>query len=162
MNEAYPDKLARVDMEEAPPARESGLARLLQRARDELRPSWILLDARTGISESAGRLLSGIAHLHVLLGTTQDQSWQGLNIVLDRLGKERVLAGRSQAEAILVQAMVPPGEAGRVAREVFLARAQQEFTDRYYAEAGVGDEEADMFWNTRDMDSLDAPHVAVP
>jgi hypothetical protein len=162
MNEAYPDKLARVDMEEAPPARESGLARLLQRVRDELKPQWILLDARTGISESAGRLLSGIAHLHVLLGTTQDQSWQGSNIVLDRLGKERVLAGRSQAEAILVQAMVPHGEAGKVAREVFLARAEQEFTDHYYAEAGAGDEGAVTFWNTRDMDSLDAPHVAVP
>lgn len=162
MNEAYPDKLARVDMEEAPPAGESGLARLLHRVRDELKPQWILLDARTGISESAGRLLSGIAHLHMLLGTTQDQSWQGLNIVLDRLGKERVLAGRSQAEAILVQAMVPPGEAGKVAREVFLARAEQEFTDRYYAEVGAGGEDTPMFWNTRDMDSLDAPHVAVP
>jgi hypothetical protein len=162
MNEAYPDKLARVDMEEAPPARESALARLLQRVRDELKPQWILLDARTGISESAGRLLSGIAHLHVLLGTTQDQSWQGSNIVLDRLGKERVLAGRSQAEVILVQAMVPPGEAGKVAREDFLARAEQEFTDRYYAEAVVGDEDTAMSWNTRDMDSLDAPHVAVP
>jgi cellulose biosynthesis protein BcsQ len=162
MNEAYPDKLARVDMEEAPPAREGGLAKLLQRVRDELNPQWILLDARTGISESAGRLLSGIAHLHVLLGTTQDQSWQGLNRVLDRLGKERVLAGRSQAEAILVQAMVPPGEAGKVAREAFLARAEDEFTERYYAEAGAGDEDAAIFWNTRDMDSLDAPHVALP
>lgn len=162
MNTAYPDKLARVDMEEAPPAGSSGLARLLHRVRDELKPRWILLDARTGISESAGRLLSGIAHLHVLLGTTQDQSWQGLNIVLDRLGKERVLAGRPQAEVILVQAMVPPGEAGKLAREVFLARAEQEFTDRYYAEAGADDEDTALLWSTRDMDSLDAPHVAVP
>jgi hypothetical protein len=85
-----------------------------------------------------------------------------LNIVLERLGKERVLTGRSQAEAILVQAMVPPGEAGKVAREVFLARAEQEFTDRYYAEAGTGDEDTPMIWNTRDLDSQDAPHVAVP
>jgi len=162
MNKAYPDKLARVDMEEAPPAGESGLARLLQRVRDELKPRWILLDARTGISESAGRLLSGIAHLHVLLGTTQDQSWQGSNLVLERLGEERVLAGRSQAEVILIQAMVPSGEAGKVARKVFMARAEQEFTDRYYAEAGAGDEDAPIFWNIGDMDSLDAPHVAVP
>lgn len=162
MDNGYPDKLARVDMEEAPPARGSGLARLLERARDELKPQWILLDVRTGISESAGRLLSGIAHLHVLLGTTQNQSWQGLNIVLDRLGKERVLAGRSQAEVILVQAMVPPGAAGKEAREDFLASAEQEFTDRYYAEAGAGDEDAAIVWNVRDMDSLDAPHVPVP
>jgi hypothetical protein len=162
MKEGYTDKLVRVDMEEKPPARESGIARLLQSVRDELKPHWILLDARTGISESAGRLLSGIAHLHVLLGTTHDQSWQGLNIVLDRLGKERVLASRSQAEAILVQAMVPPGEAGKAAREVFLDRAELEFTDRYYAEGGAGDEGTSTLWNTGDIDSLDAPHVAVP
>lgn len=162
MNEAYPDKLARLDLEEAPPASEGGFARLLQRVRDDLKPQWILLDARTGLSELAGRLLSGIAHLHVLLGTTQDQSWQGLNIVLDRLGKKRVLENLPQAEAILVQAMVPPGEAGKVARKDFMARAEKEFTDRYYAEAGVADEDPAMFWTTRDMDSLDAPHVAVP
>lgn len=160
MNGAYPDKLARVDMEEPAPAAGTSLARLLHLIRDELKPRWILLDARTGISESAGRLLSGIAHLHVLLGTTQDQSWQGLNIVLDRLGKARILSGRSQAEVILVQAMVPPGEAGRVARTDFMARAEQEFTDRYFAEADTGDEE--MFWTTRDLDNLDAPHVAIP
>lgn len=160
MNEAYPDKLARVDLEDAHPVGNGGLAKLLYRIRDEMTPEWILLDARTGISDSSGRLLSGIAHLHVLLGTTQDQSWQGANIVLDRLGKERILAGRPQAEAILVQAMVAPGEAGSIAREQFLARAEQEFTNRYYAEAGSEDEEAT--WNTSDMDSRDAPHVAVP
>ena len=58
--------------------------------------------------------------------------------------------------------MVPPGEAGKIAREAFLARAEQEFTDRYYAEAGADDEDAAIFWNTRDMDSRDAPHVPVP
>lgn len=162
MNEAYPDKLARVDMEEAPPAAESSLATLLTRVRDQLTPQWILVDARTGISESAGRLLSGIAHLHVLLGTTQDQSWQGLSIVLDRLGKERILAGCPQAEIVLVQAMVPSGEAGKVSSGVFLARAEREFTTRYYAEAGVGDEDTSAIWTTRDMDSLDAPHVPIP
>jgi hypothetical protein len=161
LNEAYADKLARVDMEEVPAAIGSGLGRLLHRIRDELQPRWILLDARTGISESAGQLLAGPAHLHVLLGTTQDQSWQGLNLVLDRLGKERVVADRSQAEVLLVQAMVPAGEAGRLARGDFLARAEREFSERYYAEA-VGDHDEDRLWDTRDMDSLDAPHVPVP
>lgn len=161
LNEAYVDKLARVDMEEAPSTPEGSLGRLLNRVREELRPQWILLDARTGISESAGHLLSGVAHLHVLLGTTQDQSWQGLSRVLDRLGKERVLANRPQAEVMLVQAMVPPGEAGKFARGAFLARAEREFSDRYYAEAASGDMDEGSFWDTRDMDSLDAPHVPV-
>ena len=162
LDEAYADKLARADMEEAPAAHESGLGKLLHRIREELKPQWILLDARTGISESAGQLLSGIAHLHVLLGTTQDQSWQGLNRVLDRLGEQRVLASRPQAEVILVQAMVPPGEAGKLARADYLARAEQEFSERYYAEASGGDEDQGTFWDTRDMDSQDAPHMPVP
>jgi cellulose biosynthesis protein BcsQ len=153
----YADKLARLDLEEEPQAHDSGLWKLLTRIRDELKPQWILLDARTGISEPAGQLLSGIAHLHVLLGTTQDQSWQGLNLVLDRLGKERVLAERPQAELILVQAMVPTGEPGRAAKEVFAARAEEEFDARYYA-AEEGDAE-DRFWTLGDKGSQDAPHA---
>src|SRR5262249_17264065 len=74
VDDLYPTKLARVNLEESAPIDEVGLGRLLLQARDELKPHWILLDARTGISESAGRLLSGMAHLHVLLGTTQNQS----------------------------------------------------------------------------------------
>lgn len=160
VDEAYADKLARVDMEESSSVRTAALGKLLERARDELRPKWVLLDARTGLSDSAGRLLSGLAHLHVLLGTTQDQSWQGINRVLDRLGKDRVAKGLSQHELLLVQAMVPVGaEAGRLAREGFLARAEREFADRYYAAAGEDD--ADLFWTTDDMDGQVAPHVPV-
>lgn len=158
----YADKLARIDLEEAPQAHDSGLWKLLTRVRDELKPQWILLDARTGISEPAGQLLSGIAHLHVLLGTPQHQSWQGLNLVLDRLGKERVLAERPQAELLLVQAMVPSGESGKAAKEAFAARAEEEFDARYYA-AEEGDADiGDRFWTLGDKGSQDAPHVPMP
>jgi hypothetical protein len=158
----YADKLARIDLEEAPQAHDSGLWKLLARVRDELKPKWILLDARTGISEPAGQLLSGIAHLHVLLGTPHDQSWQGLNCVLDRLGKERVLAERSQAELLLVQAMVPTGEAGQAAKQVFAARAEAEFDNRYYA-SDEGDPDIDnRLWTLSDKGSRDAPHAPMP
>jgi hypothetical protein len=156
----YADKLARIDLEEAPQAYDSGLWNLLARMREELRPNWILLDARTGISEPAGQLLSGIAHLHVLLGTSQDQSWQGLNLVLDRLGKQRLLTERPQAEVLLVQAMVPSGEPGKSAKEAFAAHAEQEFEARYYS-AEEGDAE-DRFWTLGDKGSLDAPHASMP
>lgn len=162
VNDVYPDKLARVDLEDVTPVHEGGLTTLLRRVREELKPQWILLDARTGISEPAGQLLSGLAHLHVLLGTTQDQSWQGINRVLDRLGAARVADGRAQAEVVLVQSLVPAGEAGQAARNAFLARAEQELTDRYYAEAPGDESEADSTWSIGDMDSLDAPHVAIP
>lgn len=162
LDEEYADKLARIDLEEAPEAHDSGLWNLLARVRDELKPQWILLDARTGISEPAGQLLSGIAHLHVLLGTTQDQSWQGLNLVLDRIGKERVFAGLPQAEVLLVQAMVPSGEPGKASKDVFAARSEKEFEDRYY---GAEEGEADIvgpFWTLGDKGSQDAPHAPMP
>ena len=158
MDEHYADKLARVDLEEAPEAHESGFWKLLSRVRDELKPHWILLDARTGISEPAGQLLSGIAHLHVLLGTTNDQSWQGLNRVLDRLGTARVLEDRPQAEVLLVQAMVPAGDLGKTAKTQFAGRADAEFDTRYY----LADDDADRFWNIEDKDSQDAPHAPMP
>ncbi len=160
MDEEYADKLARIDLEEAPDAHDGGLWQLLARVRNELKPKWILLDARTGISEPAGQLLSGIAHLHVLLGTTHDQSWQGLNLVLDRLGKRRLLADLAQAEVSLVQAMVPSGEPGKTAKAAFSARAENEFDARYYA----ADEEAeqDSSWTLGDKGSQDAPHASMP
>lgn len=162
LNEDYADKLARIDLEEAPEAHDSGLWKLLTRVRDELKPKWILLDARTGISEPAGQLLSGIAHLHVLLGTTQDQSWQGLNLVLDRLGKQRVLVECAQAEVLLVQAMVPSGEPGKAAKQAFSARAEEEFDNRFYAAEEGDTENDDRFWTLGDKGSQDAPHAPMP
>lgn len=161
LDERYPNKLGRIDLEEAPSAHESGLWQLLEHTRDYWKPDWILIDARTGISEPAGQLLSGIAHLHVLLGTVQEQSWQGLDLILDRLGKERILADLPQAEVLLAQSMVPVGdpETGRRVRERFAGRAETTFEDRYYAEA---DADADMFWTVEDKQSQDAPHVPQP
>src|SRR5581483_3147825 len=123
---------------------------------------WILLDARTGVSEAAGHLLSGLAHLHVLFGTTSEQSWQGLRTVIDRLGRQKLLTGKPQAEILLVQSMVPPSaDAGLIARNSFADRAREEFTERYYAAApeNPADPSNEAFWDVRDLDSADAPHV---
>lgn len=168
LDAAFADKLGRVDLEESPSAHASGLWRLLERTRTEWQPDWILFDARTGISEPAGQLLSGFAHLHVLLGSVQEQSWLGLDRVLERLGQDRVLANQSQAEVLLVQAMVPVGEQpARWARERFTARAAQTFEERYYASAANEDsnDSADgdaSFWTLDDIESQDAPHRPWP
>jgi len=159
IDEAYPDKLARVDMDAAKPA----LGTLLARVRDDLKPQWILLDSPAGLSNLAGRLLSGFAHLNVLLGTAQDYSWQGLSRVLDHLGKYRVERGLPQHEVVLVQAMVPVGAvAGRLARKAFAARAEREFVDRYYASEDLDEEAADSLWTVGDLDGSSAPHVPIP
>jgi hypothetical protein len=162
VNEHFTDKLARVDLEEvSAPV----LARLLSDVRTTLKPDWILLDARTGLSEPAGRLLSGIAHLHVLFGASSDQNWRGLSVVIDRLGKERLVAGSAQAEVLLVHGMVPATDVGQgLARTTFAERAREVFTDLYYAESPAGEVASDDVWYVSDIDSEDAPHspVAIP
>lgn len=157
----YADKLARVDFEQAPMGNGSPVVRLLKEIHSQLNVDWILLDARTGVSEPAGYLLAGLAHLHVLFGTTSEQSWQGLTVVIDRLGRQRVLRGRAQAECVLVHALVPPSvEVARRAGEVFAERARRELTELYYA-AEPEDPSDERFWDLRDLDSEDAPHVPV-
>jgi hypothetical protein len=158
----YAEKLARVDFEQTPTEATSPVLLLLHEIRTELKPDWILLDARTGLAEPTGHLLSGLAHLHVLFGTTSEQSWRGLNVIIDRMGRQRVLDGKRQAECLLVQALVPASvESGRDAREAFAERARQEFTDLYYA-VEPEDPSDERFWDVRDLESADAPHVPVP
>ncbi|MBI3679677.1 MAG: hypothetical protein HY235_04710 [Acidobacteria bacterium] len=157
----YVATLARLDLEPPHPRKQHPLLRLLEQVRDELRPEWILLDCRAGLSEAAGFALSGLAHLTVLLGTTSNQSWAGLRLLLDRLGAERVRKSISQSECLIVQAMVPDDPTvGGLAREHFAERAAEEFEQAYYAENPT-DPDEDAYWYMRDMDTDDAPHVPV-
>ena len=161
LDAAYPGKLARVDLE---PSREhdgpSGVQALLDAIRTELDPQWVLLDARTGLSEPAGALLSGLGHLHVLFGTPSEQSWLGLRVVIQRLGPRGAARDLPQADCLLVHAMVPAdAETAKRARASFETRARDEFSEHYYADVPVED---DRFWDLRDLDTADAPHAAVP
>jgi hypothetical protein len=159
VDEQYADKLARVDLEDAPG---TVFLRLLSDMRATLAPGWILLDARTGLSEPAGRLLSGIAHLHVLFGASSDQNWSGLSVVINRLGRQRLLAARPQADVLLVQGMVPAtAMSEKIAREAFAERAREVFTDLYYAADPDDATFSEDVWYVSDLDSQDAPHAPV-
>jgi len=158
----YLNKLARIDFE--PPLGDNArhpLHLLLEHVRKELLPQWILLDARAGLSEPAGILLGGVAHLHVLFGTSSEQSWQGIRVILERVGASRAREGSVQLECILTHAMVPVDtKAGTQAKSVFAARALEEFRGHYYA-ADPADPEEDQLWYVRDSDGSDAPHVPI-
>ena len=161
VDENYLAKLARLDFDPARKGSTTPWAQLLQRIRQELTPNWILMDSRAGLGEPAGLLLGGMAHLHVLVGTSSEQSWQGIRLILDRIGSGRVLRDKPQAECVLVQAMIPEFHDVAVeARAVFLARAEKEFEAHYYAE-NPEDPEDDSMWFTRDMAGKDAPHQPV-
>ena len=160
MDADYLGKLARTDLElPADKPLHQRLHQLLEQIRDELKPQWLLIDARTGLSESSGLLLGGLAHLHVLFGTSSEQSWQGLRLIIQRLGEERVLADKPQSECVLVQALVPENvEVSRLAAAQFTERARDEFSDHYYA-TDPDDPSEDRFWYVRDMEDDDAPHA---
>lgn len=158
----YVEKLGRLELQPEPAQMDDHpLTRLLRELRDRFKPKWILLDARAGLAESAGLVLRGMAHLHVLFGTSSAQSWDGLRLVLGRLGAQRVLARVPQRDVLLVHAMVTPlDEAARRAEQDFAARARDEFESHYYA-TDPDDAEEDAFWYVRDAESSDAPHVPV-
>jgi hypothetical protein len=158
--EDYLNKLARVDLE--PPRPEDPrhpLQLLLEQINTELQPQWLLLDARAGLSEPAGLLLGGIAHLSVLFGTSSEQSWQGLRVILERIGASRVREDNKQLDCVLVHAMVPEdAKVGALARAAFETRALEEFRSHYYAADPVEPDE-DRLWYVRDSEASDAPHV---
>ena len=161
LDDLYLSKLARADFEPPPPQGKHTLIQLFEQIRAELKPHWLLLDARTGLSEPSGALLGGMAHLHILFGTTSHQAWQGLKLVLGRIGADRVLENRAQLDCLLVQAMVPEdSKAATSSRAVFSDLARDAFSECYYA-PDPADPEEERFWYVRDMEASDAPHAPV-
>jgi hypothetical protein len=161
LNDGFLPKLSRVDLEPALRAADHALVQLLRQIREELRPNWVLLDCRAGISEAAGLIVNGLAHLNVLFGTASEQSWQGLQMVLTHAGAERIQSGLPQLEILLVHAMAPEEPNTReLARADFLARSDEEFSARYYAE-DPQDPDDDQYWYIRDRESEFAPHVPI-
>lgn len=158
-NSGYLGKLARIDFEQSDSDEPHPLVLLLMQIKNELSPNWILVDARAGLSDPAGLLLGGMAHMYVLFGTSSEQSWQGLRLVLGRLGAERVRRNEPQLDCQLVQAMVPEDlKAAKIARADFADRARDEFASIYYAE-DPDDPNEDSKWYVRDLDDDYAPHV---
>ncbi len=158
MDSEYLGILARLDLEPSADNATHPLLQLLDHARKDLKPDWILLDCRAGLSEAAGFALSGLAHLTVLLGTTSIQSWNGLRLVIERLGAERLRLNLPQIECLVVQTMTPENpQTAELAEAAFRANAEETFKESYYAEDPI-DEDDDKYWYVRDMESEDSPH----
>lgn len=159
VDEDYLAKLSRLELEiwgNAHP-----LDGLLLQARKELRPDWILIDSRAGLSAAAGVLLDGIAHLHVLFGTSSAQSQIGLQQVIRHLGEERIRRDFPQAKCLVVQAMVVDiVDVEKVAHGQFNAWLEAAMRDHYFVAAD--EDPGDELWSVRDVDSLESPSRAIP
>lgn len=160
LDDAFLSKLARVDLDVRSHVRAHALGTLLERIRKERDPAVILLDGRAGLSPAAGLLLSGIAHLHVLVATSNAQSLRGLERVVRHLGLEQARRRQAQGECIVIQAHVPDStEAGKIARAHFATHVETYFRDGYYTSDPTED---DRTWSLGDLESEIAPHVPVP
>ena len=105
--------------------------------------------------------LSGIAHLNVLFGLTSEQSWLGLQQIIQRFGEQRVQNDLSQLDCLMVQAMVPANPAvSEISHQDFEKRAEDIFEKFYYAE-NPEDSDEDRFWYIRDMENTDSPHKPI-
>jgi cellulose biosynthesis protein BcsQ len=160
LNSDYMQKLGRLDIEAGAEERSEVLDTLLRALRTELKADYILLDSRAGLSEISGVTLSGVAHLQVIVATGSEQTWDGLGLVLQRVGGARVREGKPQAECVIVQGMTP---ANRELRELserrFAESSYDSFVAHYYAQDAEDDE--DKLWYVRDAGSGDAPDVPV-
>lgn len=160
LDDAYLSKLGRVDLNVRDHVRGHPLGRLLQRIHAERNPDLILLDGRAGLSPSAGLLLSGIAHLHVLVATSNAGSLRGLERVVRHLGFEQARCELSQRECVVVQAHVPDStDVAKSARDHFASHIEEIFRNGYYSRQSTDD---DRTWSLDDLESEVAPHVPVP
>jgi hypothetical protein len=151
--------MARLDFEKSGDLRHP-LEELLLQIRETWNPDWILLDSRTGFSETAGMILSGLAHCHVLVGVDSQQSWDGLTYAVRKLGAERVRRGFPQAETLVVQGLVPASNSEQkdALQGPFQERAEDLFREEYF----LSDESDrdDNFWYLDEASNSDAPHRA--
>jgi MinD-like ATPase involved in chromosome partitioning or flagellar assembly len=163
MDTHYLGKIARLDFEQ--PDDETArhpLDEFLLQIREQFEPDWLLLDSRTGFSETAGVLLSGLAHLHVLVGVESTQSWEGLTYAIRKLGAERLVRGYQQGEVLLVHGLVPDLKKDALSdlTQRFLERSKDVFQSEYYA---ADDENPDdNIWYLGDAVGNSSPHWPWP
>lgn len=159
--DGYIDKLARLDYGVPQGERKHPFVGLLDHVREELDPGWLLIDARAGLGDVSGFLTGGLCHLHVLFGTMAEASWRGLGMVVDRLGGDRLRRDATQAECIMVAAMVPRTREAlyRELVEQFAERGRNLFTEHYYAQPDPGSGSGEDIWTVDDLEDADAPHV---
>lgn len=153
----YLAKLSRLDLEVRRSAHP--LSGLLEHIRG-LRPDWILVDSRAGLSTSAGIVLNGIAHGHVLFGTSSHQSQIGLTEVIRHLGEERIIRNLSQAHCLFVHAMVVDVFEVEKAQRAQFDQWLEGVLQRHYFVAAEDDPE-DRYWSVRDADNSESPSKAV-
>lgn len=127
LDAGYLEKLARLDfissIEEKSPL-ERALEALLHAVRRDLDPEYVLIDSRSGLHDLAGLSLHGLAHVDVFFTRASNQSYAGLELALQTLGKRR---GPEGLLPVIVHAFTPADVTSRLYEE-----EAQEVLERSY------------------------------
>lgn len=143
----YLEKLARLDFASSSTDGAAGspvraaLRDLLDEVKTQLKPRWILIDARAGLHDLAGLSLHGLAHLDVLFTRANRQGNDGLGVVLRALARQK---RATAARIVLVHAMAAVRNEESASQNAGLRREAYElFMEYVYAKEGVPGQAAD-------------------
>lgn len=141
LDDDFVQMLARIDLQDT--ALDSALAERIRALVDQLRRDFsadiILVDARTGLHEVAGLMLSGLSHAAVVVGTNSPQSAAGLRRVARLLATPYDRTSSEPRPLVLVHGMAPTASDPRqVAEEAeFRTTAYDVLSEEYYPEGQV-------------------------
>lgn len=128
LNNHFLEKMARIDFESFVNANSNPLATLLNQARNEYELDFILLDLRSGLHDLGGLSLNGLSHLDIVFSQATEQSWAGLQLVLESLGQSE-----SRRELLIIHSRDPGLVRGsNDIHEQFLSRSYNLFQQYYY------------------------------
>jgi cellulose biosynthesis protein BcsQ len=162
----YLEKLARIDYEALVTAHtaDGPLPRALTALRDTNNYDLILLDARAGLHDLTGAAINGTPHLVVLFGRDTDESWAGMELILRRIGADRVGSPGGQQDVVLVFAKAPGEIADRDNDKTFEA-AMNRFEERALSIMQDGESyyarQEDVSGDSEDLVESDDRHIPV-
>lgn len=160
MNWAYVEKLGRLDFSDVGLGAESSVTRavraLVDAAKTQFAPDYILIDSRAGLHDIGGLSLHALAHVDVLVARATSQNLVGLEIALQTLGRRK---RTNDLRRLLVAHTFAPRREERETRTseegAFLQQVYDLFSRWIYTRSNAPDQ-------IEQRDSDDAPHFPYP
>lgn len=162
LEENYIEMLSRVDYESDMSGGERApIHILIRRIIQEMEPDYLFIDSRSGIGDSSGIATSELVDCVVVVGVQSKQTWDGLRLIIRKLGAIQVLNDKPQINCLLVQTMIPR-ENKKISEKIkqeFIENAFDIFSEEYYgADLEIEAEDSANYWLLSDATNSDSAH----
>ncbi len=154
----YLAKLGRVYMDSDDDPWASRLKRLLARLEDDLAPTVVLLESRSGLHDIAASSVTDLDARVLLFAVDSNSTWTDYGILF-RHWREHGLAGRIRDRLSIVSALTPELDTERYLQR-FREKSWNLFRDGLYGAVEPSEDAGDPY--TFDRDEEDSPHVPFP